>query len=338
MDPKRYEPIRRNLAELLDGWLEHERVPRRVRDDLVSLVEEAFKTDGASAYASGSLPSPAGAGNTDADLARQVARATVGWHVLAINDKPETYKKYLGNVVRSYNDPQLRQLLEKRLHIKPKELPKLTTRGARGLPAGSAVYELSVPVEAFGGGFEPPPPRGKKAPPPGKPVTFVLIVVPQGQTTWMGLSADEKVLTEKLNSALKGAADKSLASRPGLAALKTTSAVSGGFLSIASFVGGMQSWLLGRGGGNDAEQVFAAMPHRGRTAMIHLGTVKGEGKGLVAEWRFQIPKGVIEDVAAAGPAMAAGALGGGAPVMVQPPVAPPPPPVPAPRKAPRPRP
>lgn len=328
MDPKRYEAIRRTLAELLDGWLEHERVPRKVRDDLVDLVEEAFKTEGASAYASGSLPFVAG-GKSDADMARQAARATVGWHVMAIQDKPETYKKYLGNVVRSYNDPQFRKLLETRLHVKPKELPKLATRGARGLPAGSTVYELSIPPELFDGG---PPPAGVRKPPPGKPIAFVLVVVPQGQTTWLGLSADEKVLTEKLNLALKGAAEKSLASRPGLASLKTTSAVSGGFFSIASFLGGMQTWFA-RGDGGDPEQIFAAMPHRGRTAITHLAVVKREGKGVTAQWKIQIPKGVIEDAAAAGPALAAGGMGSGSAPMMAPPAPPPPPTVP--RKAPR---
>jgi hypothetical protein len=334
MEPKRYEAIRRTLAELLDGWLEHERVPRRVRDDLVDLIEEAFKTEGASAYASGSLPFVKG-GASDADFARQAARATVGWHILAIQDKPDVYKKYLGNVVRSYNDPQFRQLLEKRLGVKPKEIPKLSTRGARGLPAGSTAYELSIPVEAFDGG---PPPPGAKKPPPGKPITFVLVVVPQGQTTWLGLSADEKVLVDKLNGALKGAADKSLASRPGLAPLKTTSAVSGGFLSIASFLGGMQSWFWRMRGDDQTDQVFAAMPNRGRSAMTHVATVKREGKGVVAEWKVQIPKGVIEDAAAAGPAMAASAVGPIAPPPpVMAPVPPPPPPPPAkPRKAPRP--
>ena len=322
MDPKRYASIRRTLAELLDGWLEHEKVPRRVRDDLVDLVEEAFKTDGASAYARGSIAS-AGEPKNDVDRARDMARTELGWHLLAISDKPDAYKKHLGNVVRSYNDPQLRKLLQKRLRVEPKEFPKLSTRPARGLPAGSIVYELAIPASVLS--HEPPPLPGDKParkPPPGKPITFVLVLVPQGQTTWLGISADEKILAEKLNTALKGAQDQTLAGRAGLGPLKTTSAVSGGFFSLSGLLGGMQSALFGMGSGSS--RVFASMPHQGKTPMTHLATVKSEGQGLVLDWKVTMPRAVVEDIAAAIPAFASGMMGSG----MKPPMAPPPVPAP----------
>lgn len=321
MDPKRYQAIRRTLAELLDGWLEHERVPRRVRDDMVELVEQAFKTEGATAYARGTLPPLDSDPQGSVARARELARSGLGWHVLAIDDKPDTYKKHLGNLVRSYNDPLLRKTLQKRLHVDPKELPKLSTRPARGLPAGSVAYELSIPADAIGGGWSEPTPKGKK-PPPEKPISFVLVVVPQGQTTWLGLSADEQVLRDRLAVAMKGAADTTLASRTGLGPLKTTPAVSGGFFSLAGLMGSLQSSLMGIRGGAPA-RLFAGMPHQGQTPVWHQATVKAAGKGLVMDWKVSVPRAVVEDIAAAVPAVAMGAAGVGA--------APPPPPPPQPR-------
>jgi hypothetical protein len=57
-NPKRYDGIRRTLAELLDGFLSHEKVPRRARDQMVDLVEETRTTAAASVYAQGDLGDP----------------------------------------------------------------------------------------------------------------------------------------------------------------------------------------------------------------------------------------------------------------------------------------
>jgi hypothetical protein len=294
-DPKRGEKIRRTLAELLDGWLEHEKVPRRVRDSLVALVEELWKTDAGSVYASGALP-PDPQAATETKRARDEVRRMIGWHLFGIADKPEPFKKYLGNVVRAYNDPQLRQTLQKRLDLDAKDLPKLSTRPARGLPAGSVVYELSIVLDETD----------------KKPLSVLLVVVPRGQTTWFGLAADEKALVQKLDGVLKGSADGSLAGRPGLGTLKTGRFVSGGFFSLLGLHGSMQWSLLekrGMGSGFDAERVLASMPHGGKTPMTYQVAVDKQGKGLTIDWRFQVPRAVVEDLAAAVPAIAASAIG-----------------------------
>jgi hypothetical protein len=311
IDAKRYAGIGRTLSELLDGWLEHEQFPRRIRDDLVDLVEQAFKTEGASVYASGALPIQ-GSPTTDAEAAREIARSSVGWHVAAIEEKPDRYKQSLAKLARSYNDAALRKQLQKRLDLEPRNLPKLTTRAARGLPAGSVVYELAVPSSMFQLGHTPPsaaPGDGRAQPPPGKPVPLVLIVVPQGNTTWLGVSADEKILVQKLSVALKGPADKSLASRGGLTSLNSQRAISGGFFSLASFMGSARSFMT-RTRGGDPSRVMAAMPHKGATPILLAVTAKPEGKGLVVDMNLQFPRAVVEDIAAAVPAVAASAMYG----------------------------
>jgi hypothetical protein len=309
VDPKRYERIGRTLAELLDGWLEHEQFPRRIRDDLADLTEELFKIQAASVYASGALAwegDPA----SELEVARQTARASLGWHIAAIEEKPDRYKKSLAKLARSYNDAALRKELQKRLGVEPKDLPKLTTRAGRGLPAGSVVYELAVPLSMFDlyNVGDPPPPAGAKAP-PAKPIPFVLILVPQGDTTWLGVSADEKVLTQKLSLAMKGPADKSLASRGGLTELSSMRAVTGGFLSLASFMSGARAWPL-MVKGEDPNRVISAMPNKGQTPLLMSVTARPEGKGLLVDMNLQLPRAFVEDIAAAVPAIAAGSLYG----------------------------
>ena len=60
VDSKRYEGMRRTLAELLDGFLSHENVPRRVRDQLGDLIEHAWVSNASSVYARGDIPTEVG--------------------------------------------------------------------------------------------------------------------------------------------------------------------------------------------------------------------------------------------------------------------------------------
>ncbi len=216
VDSKRYQGMRRTLAELLDGFLAHESVPRRVRDQLTELVEQAWVTDAGSVYARGDLP-PGDAALTGPARMRQSMKEGFGWHVLGIAESSKKFTSALDKAVKVYNDPQLRKLLKKRAHVDAKELPTLKTRRAgRGLPAGSKVYELTLPGEMFKEwAFDA---KGKDKSKIGKPLPFVVIVVPDGDRTWIGASGDEKLLIEKLAVAKAGDTKNTLASKEGLGA------------------------------------------------------------------------------------------------------------------------
>jgi hypothetical protein len=317
---KRYEPIRRTLSELVDGALEHEHIPPRVRDQIGDLLQDTWKTEGAMVYAHGDLP-PAANGALAEDMAkRERIRSQVGWYVAAVEEKSTKYKPYFDKIVKLYNDAQLRNLLDKRAHVKKSELPKLRARRGKGLPAGSTVYELTLPGKMFDMGYTGWGPTGGKKRATPQALSIVLIIVPDGERTWFGFSADEKVVSEKLNEAKKG--DSTLASRPGVSDLKNKAGVSGGFLTIATFVRSMVASMMEmRGGSGDGSRVIAAMPHHGETPMIMWTTVTA-GSSPTLSWNMQVPKAVVEDVAAVAPALAGAGMGHHRPTMA----APPPPP------------
>lgn len=299
-DPKRSEGIRRTLAELADGFLAWGNAPKRARDDLVSVLNEAWSTDSSYVYARGEvadLPIPADA----AGRKRELTRRGIGWHVMATNEPAKKYKGMLDKLVRTYNDPALRKTVTKTLDVKPAELPKLVSRVARGLPGGTT-YELTVPGEMFKVWED-----GKDKATVGKPLTVVLVLAGDANRSFLAVAPEEKTAIEKLSGVMKGGG-KTLATREGLGALKQDRAVSQGFLSLLTFVGSAKSSLgerLGADATSKLDKLVGSMPHRGMTPMLtSLNVERGSTPKLT--WRIRTPRGVIEDLGALG--MGAGAM------------------------------
>ena len=240
-NPKRYEPLRKTLMELVDGALEKERVPSKVRDQINELLQETWTTEGAMSYAHGELPPDLAALRAGgAAASRERIRSQVGWYVGAVEEKSTKYKAYLDRIAKLYNDAQVRTLLDKRAKVKKGDLPKLTARASKGLGAGSAAYELVIPGKMFKESWE----EEGKAAKPAPALAIVLVLVPDGDRTWFGFSADEKVVTQKLLQVKKG--ESTLETREGLAELKSKPSLSGGFITVASL---MTSFLSGMAGG-----------------------------------------------------------------------------------------
>jgi hypothetical protein len=298
------------LAELLDGFLAHAKVPKRLRDQSVALLDESWTTESGSVYARGEIPAAATRSEKSSELQREQMRVGVGWYIAAIEEPMKKYKGYFDRVLKLYGDRQLRTLVEKEAHIKANEWPKLRARGGRGLPAGSVVYELTIPGEMF---MDYPDDGGPAK--PGKPMSAVLILVPDGNRTWFGVSADEKHLTDRLNAAKKADPASTLANREGLAQLKSRKAVSQGFLSLMTVLGSVRSGMsgfMGSSASKEVERVFNSMPHHGETPMLTSFTVT-KGSAPTMHWTMTVPKEVFADLGSLGPALGAAAMGGGGP-------------------------
>ncbi len=310
---KRYETIRKTLAELIDGALEKEKVPRKVRDQITELLLESWTTKGDVVYAHSEVAAPATPPTPGTAAAtRERVRAQLGWYVVGFEEKPAKYKGYLDKIVKLYNDAQLRQVMDRRLKVKPADLPKLSSRASRaaGMPPGTTVYELLLPG-AFWEKMDPPEPGAKKT--PVAALSIVMVLVPDGDRSWVGLSADEKALSAKLVEVKKG--ESTLASREGIAPLKTSKGVSGGYFTIGNLVRGVMTGM-GQAGLGDVSRALTRMPNHGETPMLMWTTVSSDGPNLV--WTLRVPKAVVEDIAAVAPALAAGkkemAVGGPAAV------------------------
>lgn len=297
-NPKRYDDIRHTLSELLDGYLTHEKVARRTRDQLVDVVDQIFSIQGASVVAHGGVPSALADFEhaSRADRRREAARTGLGWYLVGIDEKPDRYRKILSGLSRTYNDAAVQKMLK---DVDPKAMPKLATRGARGLAAGSTAYVLTLPGKLFEGHTYVEPGAKKPKTPAAKPLSVVLIVMPDGNRTWIGLSADESVITSKLAQVRKANDPHTLASREGLAQLKTAKAISGGFLSVASFA---ESGAMMRELHVDPAKLLASMPHHGETPITYTVSVAKDG-GVSVTYSLRMPRGVVEDIAGAVPTL-----------------------------------
>lgn len=299
-NPKRFTAIQHTISEMLDGYLAHENVPRRTRDQLVDLTDQLFTMEGAAVSGHGPVPSTI----TDyekasrAARARDAVRASLGWYVVGIDEKPDRYRKFFGELTRAYNDPQIQKMLKK---ADAKAVPKLRTRGARGagLAPGSTAYELKIPGELFAGHSWEEPGAKKKPKAAEPPLSIVLIVMPDGNRTWVGFSTDEAVLASKLAAVRKPNDPKSLASREGLAQLKSAKAISGGFMSLgalASSASALRKLHI------DGSKVLATLPHKGETPITYTLSVSRD-HGVSLDYSVRVPRAVVEDIAAAATAV-----------------------------------
>jgi len=305
-NPARYQDIARTAEELADGLMSHEQVPRRARDEAVDAIEQLFKLDGAHVFARGAVPVPDG--KRIESLRRNRVISTVGWNVIGFDTKPAKLKKLLSTLSKVYNDRQLKKLLEKQLGKDKKKLPRLRVHAARarGIAPGSTAYDIVLPGSLFEHhhyyGAQKKKAARKKAP---KSLTVTLVLMPEGNQTWLGLSADSKVLYKKL-AEIHGGKD-TLASREGLAQLKSSKAISGGFMTLAGFTNSMRSDLraaLGRGFAKALEKVFNALPNHGETPIPYTLMV-GQNGGVSLDWSVSAPKAVIGDIGALVPAVIA---------------------------------
>jgi hypothetical protein len=317
VDGKRFDGIRQSLAALADAWLAHHKIGRGTRDQFSAILLDTYTTSAASVYAEGDVGPSAAApkgSQLGSESLRELARRGVGWYLLGIEEKSDRYKTYFDKLMRAYNDAKLRRTLEKTFTLKPNDLLPIKSRGTRGLPKATS-YEMSLPGRLFDGIGS----LGGK-PEKGRALPIVLLVVPDGTRTWLGFSADEAFLIEKVKLAMKGDPKVTLASREGLGAMRASRGIYGGFTSVGGFVDNLQASLASAITGGGPVNLTSSMAHRGETPMPFLLTAKSEGSGAEVVWTSTLPKAAIEDLGSLVFAM------GAARIAAPPPTAPPPPP------------
>ena len=276
-DPKHYAGILSTGIELLDGAMSNKQVPPRVRTQLLELVKKLFVSDAVSAYASGAAPASGASFEKMSTAARdrEMVRSGIGWHVIGVQEPPKRWKNLLDQMSKTYQSRDLRRYMGT-LGAPTKDFPKLRKRGA-GLGAGSTQWELVIPGKAFEPGWTPPGEKKVR----GKALSMFLILMPDGDRTWIGFSADQKLLKKKMAAVKKAApAAQKLSGRAGLGGLKTTKAIGGGFFTLDSFTNGASPTMMALRDelGVDASKALAQLPNRGQTPMLHFTRVQ-DGAG-----------------------------------------------------------
>ncbi len=285
-DAKRTARIRQTLVELVDGLLSSDPAIKPAGERLAALLEQVWFAEAPNAYAHGQLEA------SPPDRPEHALKQALGWYVWGVEAPPAALEQALDGVADLFADPALRKRAVQELKLAAADLPTLRPSPFKGatLPANSKHYRLTLPAKLVAELQEES--KGDK---PAQPLELHALLVPAKERTFIGFSADLRVLTEKLAQAASAAGERGLAGRQGLEPLRQTQAVSGGFFTLESLASG-SVFDDDAAFSKDLGASLTGMPHHGETPMVFTTTVD-PGSTLSVRFALQVPKAVFEDVA-----------------------------------------
>jgi hypothetical protein len=296
-NPDRAQPIRDATVPLLDSLLAHGKLPASLRSDVRYLVENTGTSKAMRLGVQGPVPAPPkGKAMGDGELAEILSNLERqwGWQAVGyVNEPASGFVRYFDTWVKVLNDPAIKTLLKERLpSLEAGQIPSIRSKNlySPGL-TGSKQYEVVLPLKALTDG----------ATEDGK---LVIVVMPQGKNTWIGSSLDEKILLTEL--AKLNRPERTLGEREGLDALRGKELSAGGFFTTRHLLESILTGTLDMKPA-DVNRVFAVMPHHGETPVIN--TMRSStSNGPRFELAMSAPKDVVQDLAAAVPALMANSL------------------------------
>ncbi len=306
-DPGRWSPVLTATRTLLDSALSKEKVGSKAdRDALAALIALPLGKDTNSVTASGHFaPAKLGEKATPQQKLDALTGGWIGWHLLGVDEGPAALTKYVKDLVAVYNRGALLAPIKKELRADAKLLPTVKTVPApRELGAGALAVEIKVtdiPADAMPdfdrGGRGGPPPKAK--------LTFTahLLLMGDGNTTWLALGTDRAELVKRLLAVKSGAPETAtLRTRTGLDALKSGTTMSGGFFSLSAITSNIPGLLEPMAAAEpDMQELMRALmtlPNKGETPILMSSKVTGGAGAGANEVSLNLPKGVLEDVAA----------------------------------------
>lgn len=282
-DPARVAEVMKPLIELADAYLEYEKVAPGLRKRTRRILEAYSAMGAPGAYATGSPATDAPASITN-----------LGWTVGVTNQRASALTGLFSDISMLLADPELARLLRARFDLDPKLLPRMRSQAVavKGFPARGTAYRLELPaglveqlkrLEASGS------PSGK-APQPAKAASISLVIVPDGEQSYIAYGHDQRQIIALLESARAGT-DKKLATLAELQPLKTTRPAWGGFWTIEATVRYLDELLKEQGIG-----ALTRMPHHGRTPWLVRVDIDDKAPTLAVSASASIPKAAFEDM------------------------------------------
>jgi hypothetical protein len=291
----RLKPTGKTLAELVDGYLESEKMPAGLRNQASKTVELLFEQNTKQSTAQGELS------ELPSDPLLAAAYRVFGWQVVGLEGDSKSLIALFDSLSATLANRDLARLLKARVNLDAALLPKVSSHAVqlRGFKVGAKAYRFDISRELFEKYA-----KGQlklelavKGKPSAKSVPLTLIVAFDGQHSWVAACPDEKALLKRLES-LKDPQTPVLRSREGLEALKNTPRAGGGFFTLSRFAG----QLGALGATSDAQRLFSALPHHGSTPVLF--TVDMSSSGPEIAYTFALPRAAIEDLGALLPVIA----------------------------------
>jgi hypothetical protein len=195
-DTARWTGLRSRLVELVDAFLEHDKVGRPSRDRARRFIDTYFELSGARSLASG----PPSDGATGPGV--------VGYGLQLIENPSKPVIASLADANAFLADRQVRAMLAKRLSVPEKVLPKasLVPLQGPGIPAGTRALVLKLPKEFYDGMNQTLASKGlaSKRSRGSEPDEMALVAVARGEGTVVATAGSTKELAKVLGDFLSG--------------------------------------------------------------------------------------------------------------------------------------
>ncbi|HEX3775194.1 MAG TPA: hypothetical protein VHV51_12065 [Polyangiaceae bacterium] len=309
--PGRLKPLGRTLGELLDAFLDAEKVPATLRAQSEKALEGLFDLSTNAVRADGGLSLT----NAPSDPLLLAADRFFGWQVAELSSDPKPVLSVFDGLTAALGSRDLLRILKQRADLDEKLWPKLSTHAVtvHGYKPGAKAYHAEFPralleklssgssasMQDFAAALAQPAPKGK---PSAKSVGVSIIVASDGTHTFVGMSSEEQALIKRLES-LKDPKSPTLQTRSGLEALRGMPHASAGFLTLRRFGSAFGAARA------DAASMLDALPQHGDTPIIV--TTDASSNGPTTSIALSVPRAAVSDLGALVPALAMVAVQGG---------------------------
>lgn len=295
VDGKNYAVIKRHGSNLIDAALARENFTAADRKAVVGLFDRLLEGSPVSVSASGQVepPKPETRAATEFDQIREAVTMSLGWQIIGLEERSTRVDGWLQDLARVYGRASVQQWLRTELSLDARSMPRVryAAKTVAGLP-GLKVLQITVPHTVLDKNIKGAP----------KPFVYSVMVLPDGERTWLAMSADEALLEKHLKTVKAGGAG-TIEGKAGLESLRASRTVAGGYITMAGIAaqasGGFMEALDGRGYQNrEMERLlgaFARIPNHGETPILLTSQVQ-EGSPAHVSVKFQASRGTIDDL------------------------------------------
>ena len=291
--PSHFASFRRHGGNLLDAALARENLPLADRKEVVALFEKMFEGFPTTITAQGPVLSSKTA-TTKAGELQEAATAALGWYVLGLDENSTRIDAWLQDVSRVYARPTIQRWLRTTSGLDANHLPQVRygAMATAGLP-GLKALQVSIPATLMDASSKNE-----------KPLIYYIMMLPDGNRTWLATGADQASLINQLKAAKTGGAS-TINSRKDLEALRSARAVGGGFFTMTGIVHQASNDIMdvfqGYNSRNSELQQFLAaipkLPHRGNAPMF-ITTRVDDGSPARVTVQFKVTRETVEDLRA----------------------------------------
>jgi hypothetical protein len=226
-DPARFAGLRARFVEIIDAFLEHDKVGRPSRDRARRFLDTYFELSGARSVASGP-PSDGASGP-----------GVVGYSLHVIENPSKPVIASLVDANAFIADQKVRAMLAKRLGIAERVLPRASFVPLKGpgVPAGTRALVYKLPKEFYDGLNQTLSSKGlaSKRSRGSEPTEVAVAAVARGEGTVVGVAGNTKELAKVLGDFLSGKSP-TLKERAELVRFERVTASGAYFVTLAGLV------------------------------------------------------------------------------------------------------